>query len=51
MPYASGPPLREIWDPSICGSVRSPGPVIVGVHVDYTDNHQLFEMVKCNDIH
>jgi acetolactate synthase-1/2/3 large subunit len=23
-----------------------PGPVIVGVHVDYRDNHSLFEMVK-----
>src|SRR5271166_3666636 len=24
----------------------TPGPVIVGVHVDYRDNHQLFEMMK-----
>jgi acetolactate synthase-1/2/3 large subunit len=27
------------------------GPVIVGVHVDYRDNHQLFEMVKGDNIH
>jgi acetolactate synthase-1/2/3 large subunit len=27
------------------------GPVIVGVHVDYSDNHQLFEMMKGNNIH
>src|ERR1700761_1587334 len=24
----------------------TPGPVLVGVHVDYRDNHKLFEMVK-----
>jgi acetolactate synthase I/II/III large subunit len=29
----------------------TPGPVIVGVHVDYRDNHKLFEMVKADDIH
>jgi acetolactate synthase-1/2/3 large subunit len=29
----------------------TPGPVIVGVHVDYRDNHQLFEMVKGDSIH
>lgn len=27
-----------------------PGPVIVGVHVDYRDNHKLFEMVKGDSI-
>jgi acetolactate synthase-1/2/3 large subunit len=27
------------------------GPVIVGVHVDYRDNHLLFEMVKGDNIH
>ena len=27
------------------------GPVIVGVHVDYTDNHKLFEMVRGDSIH
>jgi acetolactate synthase-1/2/3 large subunit len=29
----------------------TPGPVIVGVHVDYRDNHQLFEMIKGDSIH
>ena len=27
------------------------GPVLVGVHVDYRDNHQLFEMVRGDSIH
>ena len=27
------------------------GPVIVGVHVDYSDNHRLFEMIKGDSIH
>jgi len=27
------------------------GPVIVGVHVDYNDNHRLFEMIKGDSIH
>jgi hypothetical protein len=27
------------------------GPVIVGVHVDHRDNHQLFEMIKSDRIH
>jgi acetolactate synthase-1/2/3 large subunit len=30
---------------------EAPGPVIVGVRVDYSDNHQLFEMVKGDHIH
>jgi acetolactate synthase-1/2/3 large subunit len=29
----------------------TPGPVIVGVHVDYSDNHLLFEMVKGESFH
>jgi acetolactate synthase I/II/III large subunit len=29
----------------------APGPVIVGVHVDYSDNHQLFEMITADNIH
>lgn len=29
----------------------TPGPVIVGVHVDYSDNHKLFEMVDENSLH
>ena len=28
-----------------------PGPVLVGVHVDYRDNHRLFEMVDDNSLH
>jgi acetolactate synthase-1/2/3 large subunit len=27
------------------------GPVIVGVHVDYRDNHKLFEMLQEDSIH
>ena len=27
------------------------GPVIVGVHVDYRDNHELFEMLHEDSIH
>jgi acetolactate synthase-1/2/3 large subunit len=27
------------------------GPVIVGVHVDYRDNHKLFEMLHEDSIH
>jgi acetolactate synthase-1/2/3 large subunit len=30
---------------------NTPGPVIVGVHVDYRDNHLLFEMIKGDSIH
>jgi acetolactate synthase-1/2/3 large subunit len=29
----------------------TPGPVIVGTHVDYADNHLLFEMVRTDRIH
>jgi acetolactate synthase-1/2/3 large subunit len=29
----------------------TPGPVIVGVHVDYRDNHQLFETIKGDSFH
>jgi acetolactate synthase-1/2/3 large subunit len=29
----------------------TPGPVIVGVHVDYRDNHELFEMLRGDSIH
>ena len=29
----------------------TPGPVIVGVHVDYRDNHRLFELVHQDSIH
>jgi acetolactate synthase I/II/III large subunit len=27
------------------------GPVIIGVHVDYTDNRRLFEMLKGDNLH
>jgi acetolactate synthase I/II/III large subunit len=37
------PVMRKAFD--------TPGPVIVGVHVDYRDNHLLFEMVKGDNIH
>jgi acetolactate synthase-1/2/3 large subunit len=29
----------------------TPGPVIIGVHVDYRDNHKLFEMVDASAFH
>jgi acetolactate synthase I/II/III large subunit len=28
-----------------------PGPVLVGVHVDYRDNHKLFEQVSERSVH
>jgi acetolactate synthase I/II/III large subunit len=37
------PVMKKAFDTS--------GPVIVGVHVDYSDNHLLFEMVKGDNIH
>jgi len=30
---------------------ETPGPVVVGVQVDYSDNHKLFEMVDENSLH
>jgi acetolactate synthase-1/2/3 large subunit len=30
---------------------ETPGPVIVGVHVDYSENHLLFEEVHEDSIH
>jgi len=32
-------------------ALNTPGPVIVGVHVDYRDNHKLFEMAHDNAFH
>ncbi len=29
----------------------TPGPVIIGIHVDYRDNHQLFQMVHPDVFH
>jgi acetolactate synthase-1/2/3 large subunit len=36
-PGEIGPTLRKAFE--------TPGPVLVGVHVDYRDNHKLFEHV------
>jgi acetolactate synthase I/II/III large subunit len=38
-----GPVMKKAFDTA--------GPVIVGVHVDYSDNHLLFEMIKGDSIH
>ena len=38
-----GPVLKKAFD--------TPGPVIVGLHVDYRDNHKLFEQVDANAFH
>jgi acetolactate synthase I/II/III large subunit len=37
------PAMKKAFDTS--------GPVIVGVHVDYSDNHRLFEMIKTDKVH
>jgi len=37
--------------PVIKKALDTPGPVIVGVHVDYRDNHKLFEMAHDNAFH
>ena len=37
--------------PVMTRAFNTRGPVIVGVNVDYRDNHQLFEMVKGDSIH
>ena len=42
-PDEIAPVLKKAFD--------MPGPVIVGVHVDYSDNHKLFEMVNEDGIH
>jgi acetolactate synthase-1/2/3 large subunit len=42
-PDQVAPVMRKAFD--------TPGPVIVGVHVDYRDNHQLFEMIRGDSIH
>ena len=38
-----GPVLKRAFD--------TPGPVIVGLHVDYRDNHKLFEQVNVDAFH
>jgi acetolactate synthase I/II/III large subunit len=42
-PDHTGPVLRQAFE--------TEGPVIIGVPVDYSDNHKLFEMVKEDNIH
>jgi len=42
-PDQVAPVMRKAFETS--------GPVIVGVHVDYRDNHQLFEMIRGDSIH
>jgi acetolactate synthase I/II/III large subunit len=42
-PDQVAPVMRKAFD--------TPGPVIVGVHVDYRDNHQLFEMIRGDRFH
>ena len=37
--------------PVLRKALDTPGPVLVGIHVDYKDNHTLFEMVHENSIH
>jgi len=42
-PDKIGPVLKQAFD--------IPGPVLIGVHVDYRDNHKLFESVGERNIH
>ncbi len=42
-PEGIAPVLKRAFD--------LPGPVLVGVHVDYSDNHKLFEMVHADSFH
>jgi acetolactate synthase I/II/III large subunit len=42
-PDQIAPVLKQAFD--------TPGPVLVGVHVDYRDNHMLFEHVNERSIH
>ena len=37
--------------PVLKRALNHTGPIIIGVHVDYRDNHKLFEMVRENSIH
>ena len=50
---ASGMMIKEAADiaPVMKKAFDTPGPVIVGVHVDYRDNHQLFELLREDSIH
>jgi acetolactate synthase-1/2/3 large subunit len=44
---ATGLMIRNADDivPALKKAFNTPGPVLVGVHVDYRDNYKLFEMV------
>jgi acetolactate synthase I/II/III large subunit len=42
-PIDVAPVMKKAFD--------TPGPVIVGVHVDYRDNHQLFETIRADNFH
>ena len=50
---AKGLMIRTADDivPVMKKAFETPGPVIVGVHVDYRDNHKLFEMVHEDSFH
>ena len=37
--------------PVLKRALNHTGPIIIGVHVDYCDNHKLFEMARENSIH
>jgi acetolactate synthase-1/2/3 large subunit len=37
--------------PTLGKAFEIPGPVIIGVHIDYRDNHKLFEAVDANSIY
>jgi acetolactate synthase I/II/III large subunit len=38
-------------EPVLKKAFETPGPVLVGVHVDYRDNHKLFEQVQEQGVH
>ena len=42
---------QRAMDRAIRNHQMSVNPVIVGVHVDYRDSHQLFEMIRGDHIH
>jgi thiamine pyrophosphate-dependent acetolactate synthase large subunit-like protein len=48
---ASNPAKPDDIVPVMKKAFDTQGPVIVGVHVDYRDNHKLFEMVHEDSIH
>ncbi|TCL73988.1 acetolactate synthase AlsS [Rhizobium sp. BK251] len=50
---ATGMMIREASEitPVLKKAFDTPGPVIIGVHVDYRDNHNLFQMVRADAFH